>query len=206
MLVHFIWLGGEIPQKYIPNIKLCQQLNVHYQVICWLDRDIEVLFDKYGVSELASEITFISKCNLAKYVVLAEYGGIISDLDIKWKKSFTQIMLDNNFPTVDLVLTYPAVKEFYLNGKEVLLFDDPFIISKPVIFKSCIDFRLKRPNLRIDVETGKIHKVEPIGPFLLSEWIYTENIKLSYFSQVGYLDGNGYYGNHEQFGLWKNHN
>ena len=172
--------------------------------MCWLDRDIERLFEKYGVRDLAANITFISKCNLAKYVVLAEYGGIISDLDIKWKRSFTQIQLDVNFPSVDLVVTYPAIKEFYIAEKEVLVFDDPFIISKPNLFKNCIDFRKKRPILRLDVETGQQHKVEPIGPFLLTEWIYSEQINIGYFSQVGYLDGNGYYGDHEQLGLWKN--
>jgi len=204
MHIHFIWLGGEIPIKYVPNIKTCQQLNPHYQIMCWLDKDVEMMFEKYGVKDLADTISFISKCNLAKYVILAEYGGIISDLDIKWKKSFTQIQLDTNFPAVDLVVTYPAVKEFYIQGREVLLFDDPFMISKPNLFKDCINFRTKRSNLRVDLETGKQHKVEPIGPFLLTEWIYAEQIKVGYFSQVGYLDGNGYYGNHEQFGLWKN--
>jgi hypothetical protein len=135
----------------------------------------------------------MGKCNLAKYTVLAKYGGIVTDLDIKWKKSFYQIEKDNNFPQVDLILTYPFTPE---------LFDEAFIITKPGLFNDCLDYSKQRTNLKTDILTGGQHKLEPIGPFLLTEWINKKNINVSYFSQVNYLDGNGHYGNHEQLGLW----
>jgi|694.fasta_scaffold00835_70 hypothetical protein len=193
MMIHYVWIGGDIPVKYLPNIKICSQLNPGYQIIYWKDNDVNNIISEFGLIDLFNSLSFMGKCNLAKYTILAKYGGIITDLDIKWKKSFYQIQIDNNFPQVDLILTYPFIKE---------LFDEAFIIAKPGLFKDCIEYSKQRINLKIDISTGKQHKLEPIGPFLLTEWVNNKNINFTYFSQALYLDGNGHYGNHEQLGLW----
>jgi hypothetical protein len=175
------------------NIKTCSQLNNGYQITYWKDNDIISLISKLNLIELFNSISFIGKCNLAKYAVLAKYGGIVTDLDIKWKKPFYQIERDNNFPQADLIVTYPFTSD---------LFDEAFIIAKPGLFNDCLEYSKQRTNLKIDISTGEQHKLEPIGPFLLTEWINRKNINVSYFSQANYLDGNGHYGNHEQLGLW----
>jgi len=205
MFIHYIWLGGDIPHKYTSNYRTCSELNPGYQLMFWKDSDINTLLLELGLEKRLPEYaSFISKYNLAKYAVLHKYGGIYTDLDIKWKKSFTQIMVDNNFPGVDVVLSHSAYPGFCIEGVEVSLLDDPFIISKPNIFGDCLEFSKKRTRLRIDPETKNIHKAEPIGPFLLTEWVYVKGINIRYFSQAGHLDWNGYYGNHEQLGLWGN--
>jgi len=175
------------------NIRSCSQLNPGYQIIYWKDNDIFNLISKLNLIELFNSLSFMGKCNLAKYAVLVKYGGIITDLDIKWKKPFYQIERDNNFPQVDLIVTYPFTPD---------LFDEAFIIAKPGLFNDCLEYSKQRTNLKIDISTGEQHKLEPIGPFLLTEWINRKNINVSYFSQANYLDGNGHYGNHEQLGLW----
>ena len=192
-MIHYIWIGGDIPVKYMSNIKTCSQLNNGYQITYWKDNDIISLISKLNLIELFNSISFIGKCNLAKYAVLAKYGGIVTDLDIKWKKPFYQIERDNNFPQADLIVTYPFTSD---------LFDEAFIIAKPSLFNDCLEYSKQRTNLKIDISTGEQHKLEPIGPFLLTEWINRKNINVSYFSQANYLDGNGHYGNHEQLGLW----
>jgi hypothetical protein len=193
MMIHYIWIGGDIPVKYMSNIKTCSQLNNGYQITYWKDNDIISLISKLDLIELYNSLSFMGKCNLAKYAVLAKYGGIVTDLDIKWKKPFYQIERDNNFPQADLIVTYPFTSD---------LFDDAFIIAKPGLFNDCLEYSKQRTNLKIDISTGEQHKLEPIGPFLLTEWINRKNINVSYFSQANYLDGNGHYGNHEQLGLW----
>lgn len=205
MQIHYIWLGGEIPIKYDVNYRTCINLNPGYQIIVWRDSDIDLLLTDLELDKLLpTPSPFISRYNLAKYAILHKHGGVYTDWDIKWKKSFTQIMMDVNFPAVDIVLTHPAYHRFYIDGNETNLLDDPFIISKPGLFKDCLEFSKSRDSLRIDPQTEVIHEAEPIGPFLLTEWVHAKKINVGYFNQVGYLDGNGYYGNHEQFGLWKN--
>jgi hypothetical protein len=193
MMIHYIWIGGDIPVKYMSNIRSCSQLNPSYQITYWKDNDIISLISKLDLIELYNSLSFMGKCNLAKYAVLAKYGGIVTDLDIKWKKPFYQIERDNNFPQADLIVTYPFTSD---------LFDEAFIIAKPGLFNDCLEYSKQRTNLKIDISTGEQHKLEPIGPFLLTEWINRKNINVSYFSQANYLDGNGHYGNHEQLGLW----
>lgn len=201
MIVHTIWLGSDIPVRYQVNIKTHQQLNPGFHFIHWSDNDVIKLLTEYNLIDLYNTLSFISKFNLAKYIVLDKFGGVFTDLDIKWKKPFTQIMNDYNFNQVDLILTHSAYPNFYINNELTVLLDDPFIISKQGILNRCIDYRLNRV-LRIDPTTNKTHKAEPIGPFLLTEWVYNNKIKVSVFNQENYLDWNGYYGNHEQLGLW----
>ena len=201
MIVHTIWLGSDIPVRYQVNIKTHQLLNPGFHFIHWSDNDVIKLLTEYNLIDLYNTLSFISKFNLAKYIVLDKFGGVFTDLDIKWKKPFIQIMNDYNFNQVDLILTHSAYPNFYINNKLTALLDDPFIISKQGVLSECINYRINR-TLRIDPSTNKIHKAEPIGPFLLTEWVHNNKIKTSVFNQENYLDWNGYYGNHEQLGLW----
>lgn len=201
MIVHSMWLGSDVPVRYHNNIKIHQQLNPGFHFMYWSDNDIIRLLDEYNLKDIYYSLHFMSRFNLAKYILLDKFGGVFTDLDIKWKKPFIQIMNDYNFNQVDLILTHSAYSDFYINNELKVLIDDPFIIAKQGVLSKCIDYRVNRV-LRINPSTNKVHKVEPIGPFLLTEWIHYNNIKVSVFSQEHYLDGNGHYGNHEQLGLW----
>ena len=105
-MVHTIWLGSDIPVRYHNNIKIHQQLNPGFNFMHWSDNDIIQLLDEYNLKNTYHSLSFMSKFNLAKYILLDKFGGIFTDLDIKWKKSFNQIMNDYNFNQVDLILTH----------------------------------------------------------------------------------------------------
>ena len=167
----------------------------------WQDRDILDLIKQSNLEDLYTKIPFISKLNLAKYLVLHTIGGVFTDLDIYWKIPFLQIAGDQNFNHVEIILSYSNYSDLSIENTLTHLLDDPFIITKPGLFKQCIEYRLNR-SLRIDPATGQTHRAEPIGPFLLTEWIHNSDIKISKFSQEGLLDLNGLYGNHEQLQLW----
>jgi hypothetical protein len=87
--------------------------------------------------------------------------------------------------------------------------DDPFIISKPGIFGGCINYCRNRTNLKSDGELYektreiKNHKLEPMGPFGLTEWLIHDKIRFSYFPQETLLDHNGFFGAHQQKSTWK---
>ena len=200
-MIHTIWLGSDIPVRYHNNIKTHRQLNLGFQFVHWSDNDVINILNEYNSIDTYNTLPFLGRFNLAKYTILDKFGGVFTDLDIKWKKSFIQIMNEHNFNDVDLILTYTGYSGFYLNDERKFLLDDPFVIAKKEVLKKCLDYRLNR-TLRIDPDTNEVHKSEPIGPFLLSEWVYNNNIKVSSFSQKNYLDWSGYYGDHEQFGLW----
>ena len=87
--------------------------------------------------------------------------------------------------------------------------DDPFIISKPNVFGSCITYCMNRTNLKYDgdilLKTGRkeIHRLEPFGPFGLTEWLNSNRINFSQFNQKDLLDHKGFFGIHEQRSNWK---
>jgi hypothetical protein len=199
MDIHYIWIGGEIPANYIKNFQKCTRLNPSFNFKIWRNEDCLALIEEYGLAEVFTPLSFICKCNLIKYIVLHKFGGIYTDFDIEWKVPFFKIMNDFNFPNVDLILTQTSDP----------LFDDPFIISKPNIFGSCISYCKNRTNLKIDGElykrTGEIknYVLEPFGPFGLTEWLQNRKIIFSYFPQETMLDNNGFFGNHYQKSDWK---
>ena len=211
MIVHYIWIVGEIPHKYKKNIDICYKLNPKHHYMIWLERDVDRMM-KNEPSEI-QELYFnpknlINKYNTAKYTILKNYGGVYTDLDIEWKIPFNRIEQENGFPIyVDLVTTHSAYPEFMIKGQLMKVLDDPFMIAKQGIFQDCLEYRKERIGKeRTDVtkpDSILPHEIEPIGPFLLTEWVYNKNIKASIINQKGYLDWSGHYGIHEQFGNWK---
>ena len=201
MEIHYIWIGNSnIPKKYISNYQKCVDLNKGFKFNIWQTEECLKLIEYYDLGNIFSSLSFISKCNLLKYVVLQKYGGIYTDFDITWKQPFAKIMNDFNFPNVDVVLT---------STNENTLIDDPFIISKPNIFGSCITYCKNRTNLKYDGEIYEktkqlvVHSLEPFGPFGLTEWLNVNQINYSYFPQEILLNSNGFLGIHEQKSIWK---
>ena len=198
--VHYIWIGGEIPNRYLNNFKKCNQLNKSFHFNIWKDNDCLALVKEYDLLDIFTPLSFIGKCNFLKYLVLHKFGGIYTDFDIEWKIPFTKIMNDYNLDNVDIIIS---------TSNNPLLIDDPFIISKPNIFGSCITYCMNRTNLKYDgdilVKTGRkeIHQLEPFGPFGLTEWIRNNKISFNSFSQQDLLDHKGYFGIHEQKSNWK---
>jgi hypothetical protein len=200
--VHYIWIGNnEIPLQYLNNYNKCLKLNPQFSFNIWKNEDCLKLVEEYKLTEIFNSLSFICKCNLLKYIVLDKFGGIYTDFDIDWKQPFIKISNNFNFPIVDIVLTIT---------ENPILFDDPFIISKQGILGDCIEYCKNRTNLKYDGELYlntnqiKIHKLEPFGPFGLTEWINEKKINVNYFHQDTLLDHKGFFGIHEQKSTWKN--
>jgi len=201
MNVHYIWIGNkEIPTNYLTNFRNCANLNSQFPFTIWKTEDCLQLVEEHGLMETFNPLSFISKCNFLKYLILHKYGGIYSDFDIEWKQPFARIINNYNFPGgSDLVLT----------SVDPTLMDDPFIVSKPGILGSLITYCKNRTNLKYDGElykkTGRLetHRLEPFGPFGLTEWVKANNINFTYFPQETLLDHNGFLGVHHQKSTWK---
>jgi hypothetical protein len=201
MNVHYIWIGNnDIPTNYLVNFRNCAALNPQFTFTIWKTNDCLQLVEEHGLTDVFGPLSFIGKCNFLKYLVLHKFGGIYTDFDIAWKQPFAKIMNNYNFPGgSDLVLTS-------INPG---LMDDPFIISKPGVLGSLITFCKNRTNLKSDGElykkTGRLetHKLEPFGPFGLSEWLVANNINFTFFPQETLLDHNGFLGAHQQKSRWK---
>jgi len=123
-LVHFIWYGEVIPQKYIDNIRSFtrhfDESSREYKVILWTDNNtlslhtnIEgiLLRDLYSLELINSE-TFKSeglgsKGDILSYEIIYQFGGIYCDTDCISVKKYQQI-LQKSFVSYGVEITgYP---------------------------------------------------------------------------------------------------
>ena len=210
MNIHFIWIGGQqVPLKYINNFNTCQKLNPEFSCILWNNDQCLELLKENNLLEYWSTLSFICKCNLLKYLILDKFGGIYSDLDIIWKIPFVKILNNLGFNYFNAIFTVLNNNPINIRGTFFNLIDDPFIMCQKGILGKYIDYCKVRTNLKYDGDlyntSGqlKIHKLEPVGPFSLTEWLYTEsNIKFNLMDQSDLLNGRCLYGYHEQNTKW----
>ena len=215
MLVHFIWLGGkEIPLEYISNYNRCVSLNPNLKFKIWRDEDCLKLLEEHNEIEYWSKLTFICKYNFLKYLILGEFGGFYSDLDIYWNKSFYEILQLTN-PNTEILATVNNLALMQMDGNRVDMIDDPFLYTKPGIFKKCLEYCKNRPKEDLECDGEHylktqeyiIAKWEPIGPFGMTKWIKRNNISCDFFYQHGNLDMiHGKFGFHKQINTWNTKN
>ena len=120
-IIHFIWIGAHIPQKYVDTIANCKKINTEYRVICWVDDnsmssetkdfllncglEIENIYkyininghDNSGLENYVLNLLNVFdnygyKADIIRLYVVFKYGGIYSDIDSVWLKP-----LDHNF-------------------------------------------------------------------------------------------------------------
>ena len=117
-IIHFIWIGKIIPQKYVNTVIKCKEINESYQVILWVDDSsinveltvllttsrIEVRNIYYdindGTMDIQSQVinninsfeNYGFKADIIRLYCVYRYGGIYSDIDTIWIKP-----LDVNF-------------------------------------------------------------------------------------------------------------
>ena len=210
MLVHYIWVGNkEIPSRYIKNYEKCIKINPEFSFRVWKNDECLAILADNNLLDYWSTLTFVCKCNLLKYLILDKFGGIYSDFDISWNMPFNKILNEVLYYNFDLVLPAFHDNPILVRDKIVYLLDDPFIYSKPNILGSCIKFCMERVKLKHDGDTYmktkqfSPNRLEPIGPFGLTEWAHILEINFNYFFQDTLLDKkSGVFGFHEQNTNW----
>ncbi len=128
-VIHFMWLDKKDPYKsgfpgrYAGNLQKWIELNPDARVVMWNYKDVEDHFPEY-MDYIEKTPAWISKCDLARFLILQKYGGIYSDLDfIPLKK------LDNSVWNRDiLVIKEP---EEHVNKSEGEKLFNGFVGAKP---------------------------------------------------------------------------
>jgi len=103
--IHFMWITSPIPQKYIDNVKKCQELNGEkFKIHVWVDHpcpdipgveikkmyDIKFVNDDIRTRERAIGLGCLT--DMLSYEIIYSQGGIYSDIDAVFTKP-----LDENF-------------------------------------------------------------------------------------------------------------
>ena len=181
--LHFIWLGGALPNLYLENLKtFCRKTN-HFDIKLWSDYpqnhfDIDNLevcyvndFLNFKNSSLFnSSKNFGTKSDILRYDILYNFGGLYLDLDCFFlndgspyiDKSF--ILSNNTFPGVH---KNPAT---YLHNNWAMSAykGHPF-------FKFIVDFLPYNYSYYLNNCDKGLSVITLAGPIFLSRWVYFFN-------------------------------
>lgn len=81
-IIHQIWLGGEMPQKYKEFAKSWKKYHPDYQYKLWTDKDVNDIFiTRRNLFDKATNLGM--KSDILRYEILKQYGGIYVDTDFE---------------------------------------------------------------------------------------------------------------------------
>lgn len=94
-IIHYIWLGSPLPDKYKQLIDLTRTICSEYQVNLWTDDNIPT---DLVTGELYKSIQNPSaKTDVLRFELIYKYGGIYMDTDFYVYKNFDSILNTNFF-------------------------------------------------------------------------------------------------------------
>lgn len=109
-IIHQVWLGGPLPEKYRPLQKTWQEKHPDWEYRLWTDADVPN-FPFTNKKRFEEAITFGEKSDILRYEILSAYGGLYVDTDFECIAPF-----DTLHHTCDF---YAGALGAYLEGQEV---------------------------------------------------------------------------------------
>lgn len=161
--IHFIWIGSDVPKKYIENIHTYMKKNPKYTIYLWIDHDITNAINKkiqlrnVNTLELINskiyqhESNFGAKADILRYEIIFQEGGMYMDIDSISVKAFDE---NFRFSTVSYIessyndvsnafFTFPkqcAFLKFVIDCLSIHYYKEKYIPWKtgPNFFTSCL--------------------------------------------------------------------
>lgn len=89
-IIHLIWLGGPLPDKFISLRDKIVSVNSDYEVIEWNDNNVNFPLINY---ELFNSCTNLgAKSDILRFEILYKFGGIYLDYDFLQVKKFDELL------------------------------------------------------------------------------------------------------------------
>lgn len=154
-IFHYIWLGGELPELYSENIKDWKNKNPEFEIKIWNDLAVESAIKEIGCfQDLYKSATNVGmKSDIARYVILYQYGGIYMDTDFLCLSSdFKELNKKHSFYTG---LSY---------DQEVCFFNGFFACSKnhPIMLTCLSNINLNTYSHISCEQTRTLHQTGPM--------------------------------------------
>jgi mannosyltransferase OCH1-like enzyme len=169
VLVHQIWLQGAVllPEKYKIYSKEYKELNDKY--ILWDDKMIQRLIKRkyaYLLHVYVNYPFWIMKVDLAKYIILHQFGGIYVDMDTKPLQPFDDIVEIANGKLLFYYKKFSKIVHILTTNKYI---NNNFMYSpcpKHPFFEFALNISVKKAKRRL--YDFKIHYIlNSIGPHFL---------------------------------------
>lgn len=89
-IIHLIWLGGKLPEKFDRLVSRIKELNHDYEIIEWNDDNINFKLINQNLFDETENLG--AKSDILRFEVLNKYGGIYLDYDFYQVTSFNDII------------------------------------------------------------------------------------------------------------------
>jgi inositol phosphorylceramide mannosyltransferase catalytic subunit len=86
-IIHQIWVGSPLPDKYLPLIASWQKYHPDWAYILWTDDDIAGL-NLINSDQYEASTNYGQKADIARYEILYRFGGLYVDIDFECLRSF----------------------------------------------------------------------------------------------------------------------
>ena len=97
-LIHFIWLGSEIPPKVTKIVQTWEKWHPEWTVRIWTDEDVPSL-GLQNQTAFYCAINFGEKSDILRYEILYTYGGVYADIDFECLQPFDSLHQTCDFYT-----------------------------------------------------------------------------------------------------------
>ncbi len=94
-IIHFIWIGSALPDKYAFNIQTFRDKNPGFEVMVHDDAALRTLMHSRFPDTLAryeSAVNYPQKKDFASFVVVYVYGGVFFDCDLQCLKGLSPVV------------------------------------------------------------------------------------------------------------------
>jgi mannosyltransferase OCH1-like enzyme len=80
--LHFIWIGSQVPAKYLATVAEFERHNPGWQITGWFDRDgAHPPVPMVNADLYARERNMAAKADLLRYEIVYQHGGVYLDID-----------------------------------------------------------------------------------------------------------------------------
>lgn len=99
-VIHYIWLGGALPEEYRRNIDSWKRFCPDYEIVEWNESNYD--FGKYQyVREALENRQYMYATDAARKDILYTYGGIYFDTDVEILKPIDDLLYQEAFIGID---------------------------------------------------------------------------------------------------------
>ena len=95
-IIHQIWIGGEVPEKFLKLMQTWKTLHPDYEYKLWTDQDIKD-FPFENSAAFFSAKNMGSKADILRYEILYRYGGVYVDCDFECIKPLDPLIYAHEF-------------------------------------------------------------------------------------------------------------
>ncbi len=149
-LIHFIWLGSQIPAYILPMIQTWKEHHPGWIIKIWTDEDVEP-FGLQNKQAFDQALAFAQQADIFRYEILYRFGGLYVDIDFECLKPFDALHKSCEF--------YTGICEYNNDLYNGLIGSVP----RHPILKACIDNLKVIINPKNTYDTGRI--LEDTGPY-----------------------------------------